>query len=242
MRTELLITDLTFMRDGRVCIAGVDRNLRTVRPGLPLPNHIYKEQLYLENGKVIRPRAGVDMFLARAPDAEIPHLEDHIWFTYGSVEVLREASMERWHNILQRAASQTVEALFGVPIHRNQNIPEGTGERSLGTLKPAVIGNLWYKGHDQRDYQYRLKFTDAAEQVFDLPINDLTFLTYIERLRKNELTLDYIMNLLLERCQRTETWLRLGLTRPFQGWCWLQITGVYTFPDYLVGKNFAELE
>jgi hypothetical protein len=38
----------------------------------------------------------------------------------------------------------------------------------------------------------------------------------------------------------------LGLTRPFQKsdadqkWCYIQVTGIYTFPDYLEGKCFAD--
>jgi hypothetical protein len=38
--------------------------------------------------------------------------------------------------------------------------------------------------------------------------------------------------------KRGKIWLRLGLTRPYEGWCWLQVTGIYTFPDYLMGKCF----
>jgi hypothetical protein len=41
------------------------------------------------------------------------------------------------------------------------------------------------------------------------------------------------------------TYLRIGLARPRQlerypEACWTQVTGVYTFPDYLEGKTFAD--
>ena len=41
------------------------------------------------------------------------------------------------------------------------------------------------------------------------------------------------------------TYLRIGLTRPRQlehypETCWTQVTGGYTFPDYLEGKTFAD--
>jgi len=32
----------------------------------------------------------------------------------------------------------------------------------------------------------------------------------------------------------------IGLTRPYEGWCWLQVNGVYIFPDYLEGRCFAD--
>ena len=36
-------------------------------------------------------------------------------------------------------------------------------------------------------------------------------------------------------------YLRLGLTRPWGDpeYCWTQVTGIYTFPDYLEGSTFA---
>jgi hypothetical protein len=44
--------------------------------------------------------------------------------------------------------------------------------------------------------------------------------------------------------QRSAVFLRIGLSR---GWdrhpdrCYLQVTGVYSFPDYLQGRCFADL-
>lgn len=37
-------------------------------------------------------------------------------------------------------------------------------------------------------------------------------------------------------------YIRLGLTRPWGDpeVCWTQVTGIYTFPDYLEGKTFAD--
>jgi len=37
-------------------------------------------------------------------------------------------------------------------------------------------------------------------------------------------------------------YLRLGLARPWEedNKCWLQVTGIYTFPDYLSGKTFID--
>jgi hypothetical protein len=42
--------------------------------------------------------------------------------------------------------------------------------------------------------------------------------------------------------QRT-TFLRIGLARhwdKFPDRCYLQVTGIYTFPDYLRGRNFTD--
>lgn len=244
METTLLITEVTTMRGGRVCIAGVDPTLRPLRPIFPFPHHIYKQTLYLAGGQVIRPRAvlSIDLELINDEDLERPHLEDAHWANHQATTFLRETSSVNWQSILERTASTSVENLFGTTIHRGQNIEAGSGLCSLGTLIPERITNLWHKHHDQRQYQYRLEFYDSAGQQFDIPINDLSLQVYIQRLHYNGFTMDYIETLLLDRFNRWQTYLRLGLTRPFEGWCWLQVTGVYTFPDYLVGKNFTDIE
>lgn len=241
MEVELLVTDLTFMHNGRVCFAGINHKLVNMRP--VLPNHIDRTRLHLKTGDVIRPRTVLGIFLEPISDQNPPHVEDYHWDTYGPTRVLRVVDDETWCNVLDRLAQIKVADIFGASLGpRNANIPTGSGTRSLGTLKPTSVDGLRYKSHDERDRQYRLKFTDASGTKFDLPITDLTFNIYVERLKSNGLTLDYIMDLLLDRLQRGKTWLRLGLTRPHNDWHWIQVNGVYTLPDYLVGKSFVQLE
>lgn len=232
------------MRGGRVCIAGVDPSLRPLRPVFFYPHHIYKQNLYLTDGQVIRPRAvlSIDLEPINDEDLERPHLEDSHWVNHQATTFLRETSLTNLQVVLDRTANASVEELFGTTIYRGQNIEAGSGLRSLGTLLPERITNLWHKHHDQRQYQYRLEFYDSTGQQFDIPINDFSLQAYIQRLRYNGFTMNYIETLLLDRFNRGQTYLRLGLTRPFEGWCWLQVTGTYTFPDYLVGKNFADIE
>lgn len=240
METTLLITEVTTMRDGRVCIAGIDRNYTALRP--VLHHHIYKRHLYLSNGHAIYPRAVLSLDLTPVEDVDRPHLEDCLWNLDEPTTFLRETSPESWKNVLAHTAYTQVEELFGTEIQRGENIPAGSGLRSLGTLIPERITNLWHKSHDQRQYQYRLVFFDGTGQQFDIPINDLTLQAYIQRLRHNSFKMDYIETLLVDRFNRGDVYLRLGLTRPWNGWCWLQVTGIYTFPDYLAGKNFAAIE
>ncbi|MCB9437822.1 MAG: hypothetical protein H6673_12675 [Anaerolineales bacterium] len=240
METLLLITEVTTMRDGRVCIAGVDRTYKAIRP--VLPHHIYKRHLYLSTGQAIYPRAVISLDLTPEDDLDRPHLEDCRWDTTQPTTFERETSPDNWKRVLTETAATSIEDLFGTEVHRGENVAAGSGLRSLGTLVPERITNLWHKSHDQRQHQYRLEFYDSTGQQFDIPINDLTVQTYIQRLQHNGFKMDYIETLLVDRFNRGEVYLRLGLTRPWNGWCWLQVTGVYTFPDYLAGKNFTEIE
>ena len=47
--------------------------------------------------------------------------------------------------------------------------------------------------------------------------------------------------MLLGKLREAEVYLRLGLARAYpKNQCYLQVTGVYSFPDYLDGRNFAD--
>ncbi len=76
MRTQLVITDLTRMSAGAVCIAGYDKNRRCVRPILR-PN-ILEKSLLAEGKPVVFPFAVVELDLL-APRPEPPHTEDFLY-------------------------------------------------------------------------------------------------------------------------------------------------------------------
>ena len=87
----------------------------------------------------------------------------------------------------------------------------------------------------------------AVDSTGGFLVNDLAFRSYVqdimERLDDNvegteKAKLDALMS--AER-----VYLRIGLARPEQlgdypVTCWAQVTGVYTFPDYLGGRTFAD--
>ena len=239
MLTTILITDLTCMHEDRVCIAGVNQDLEAIRP--VMPDHVQRSHLYLDNG-LIRPRAVLELWLETDKKIEAPHFEDKIW-TYTDSRFLRLTSEENWHRILSEIAFPSVKTIFGTPLqNERRNIRRGTGKRSLGTLKPRKIDEIYQRvGRSKTRAQFRLKFQDDNAD-FDFPINDFTLIRYIERLQKNGISIDYAMALLSDRFHRSETWLRVGLTRNFFGWHWIQINGIYTFPDYLAGQSFADFD
>lgn len=239
--TELLITDVTAMRDGRICFAGIDKNLQNIRP--VSPRHFYREHLLLNSqNEVIRPRSVINLLLRPEPSSTPPHTEDHFWKNSESAEFLREVSPKNWCSILRSISCETVEEIFEISLERNRNIPAGMGSRSLGTLQSPVIEHLTYRGRPDRDHQLRLAFCDRAGSRFDLPITDLNLTSYVKRLNKT-IPLEQIAEILTTQfTQANHVWLRLGLTRPFQRWCWVQINAIYTMPDYLNNRYYAHFE
>ena len=124
---------------------------------------------------------------------------------------------------------------------------EGIGEKYAKKLEKASIANVQlpeWKGK----LRYRLSFKDIAGSLFNCPLSDLAFreLVYKEVKQNNRPCSDVSSELtdILKCVERI--YLRLGLARPFkksttdEPRCYLQVTGVYTFPDYLQGKTFAD--
>jgi hypothetical protein len=251
MWRELIITDITRMSEDKVCVAGVDKKGCVIRPLLPYPNLLREADLYNGGTVIIRPRAVLNMHVAPKTECEPPHSEDYIWSNTNQVEVLRHAPDDRWKLVLERTCSASVSAIFEANLYKNKKVAPGDGIRSMGTIKPASIDKFGYyhlkMGEIETD-KYRLGFTDAAGVTFtDLPITDLSLRAYIDYLRvKRRYYAKQIRSLFEEKFAQSEVWLRLGLTRPYQKseedrkWCYLQVTGIYTFPDYLEGKCFAD--
>lgn len=77
MKKLLIITDLTRMKEKRVCIAGYDENGNCIRPVLPPPG-IKENTLYLRGSHVISPFSVVEFdFLKHLPRP--PHTEDYLY-------------------------------------------------------------------------------------------------------------------------------------------------------------------
>jgi len=75
-------------------------------------------------------------------------------------------------------------------------------------------------------------------------VTDLAFRTYLDYLRdRHAVPPMSVAHRLTTILRKNPVFLRIGLAR---GWerhpdrCYLQITGVYSFPDYLSGRCFAD--
>lgn len=238
MRQEIIITDLTHMSGEHVCLAGVDRKGNTIRP--MLQSGIFIRDLYIDN-YLLRPRIVVSMELEPQTNRIAPHLEDHSWKIEESTQILRLAADNIWRIVLQRTSFNTVRDIFEVDLHENKNIRPGEGSRSIGTIKAKSIDFFEYKvlqfGQQQRQ-GYRLSFTDSEDNSFqDISITDLTLRYYTHHLKRS-MKIQELNEVIREKFHHEEIWLRIGLTREWNEWCWLQVNGIYTFPDYLNGSNF----
>jgi len=240
MKTKIVITDLTRMQQGRVCLAGYDETHTCIRPVLPPPG-IPEKSLVRDHKSLVFPFAVIEIDLLR-PNPKPPHTEDH-FFDPDSLTYIRQVQDRR--SVLKWSLFDSVEKIFEQPILHKPGyyVIDCQGLRSLGTIKPANIFKITYIQGDEGNWDYHLIFYDGEDIRYRLKITDLTWQYYCRSLRSEEREPDKIAAELTEQLKKCEVYLRIGLAR---GWnefpdrCYLQITGIFTFPDYLGGKHFYD--
>ena len=239
MITRLVITDLTRMYHGNVCLAGYTSDRRCVRPvtkSLGIPEN----SLYLGGGQIISPFSVIEIELKES-DPHPPHTED-TFFELGSISYVRE--VQDRESVLSWSLFENVEKIFEQEIRKDPGyyILDCQGPRSLGTIRPANIHEVKYESSNEGVWDYRLGFYDESDKYFRLKIVDLTWQYYCDSLRDEENGPAEIAKRLTRELKKHKVYIRIGLAR---GWktfperCYLQITGIYTFPDYLEGRKFA---
>jgi hypothetical protein len=240
----LLITDITRMWSNRVCVAGINSDGNSIRPIFD-GSHITENWLYTDEQLTIYPFSRVAFrFLKHRPDN--PHSEDWIIDPDFKHKVDTASQGER-RRLLRKFSDKNVASIFGAEIQHNPGsyIREGEGNRSLGTIKATVVDFSY--GINFNRWDYRITFVDQADQVYSLKVTDLSFRYYCDFMRdKEKIGADKISKQLKRHMGSNLTFLRIGLARPnwdqYPHCCFLQITGVYTFPDYLDGRCFADFK
>jgi hypothetical protein len=242
LKRQLIITDVTRMQEGRVCIAGYDQNGRCVRPVLPPPG-IYESNLYSKGQLIVFPFAVV-MFDLQQQIVEPPHTED--WrYDPTSVSFVRKLDEKQRRETLEKTLFPDLAAIFEVPILSGPGhfVMAGQGPRSLGTIQPKQILEALYR-HIESKWDYRLHFVDGNDKTYRLGVTDLSWRYYNDFQFNGGHSADEISATLTRKLRSNQVYLRVGLARHWEKYpdrCYLQLTGIYTFPDYLEGKTFADL-
>jgi len=247
MKKRLIISDLTRMAPPRVCIAGwATDTWESIRPVLP-PSGIDEGFLLQEGRLIIKPFAEVEFDFKSKKLSSPPHTEDWNLDPRYKPKLVRVLSVEEKRSVLQNLVDENVCAIFGTQVHEGQYVKAGEGSRSLGTIIPRQIERVRYKQslYEQDKWRYRIEFLDQRGEHFDLSVTDLAFRAFCDTCRtRYGQSGERIGSWLTRYLHENETFFRIGLAREWEEkpeCCYLQITGVYTFPDYLKGKTYLEL-
>ena len=241
MRELIAITDVTHMWASQVCIAGVTPQFECVRP--VVEGGVQMWDLYKDRTPIIFPGAKVWMDFSPARITP-PHVEDRV-FDPRSVQFKDAFKGNHWETLLQKTSSESVQAIFDGNL-KERRVAPGTRTCSLGTIGAVTILNLDVDVRHDRRTVLRMDFRDASGEVHSgFPVNDLAFRGLFSSLLERHRTKSRASNVLMDSLKQADrVYLRIGLARPTQigrypETCWVQVTGVYTFPDYLDGRSWS---
>lgn len=248
MKKRLIISELTRMAPPRVCIAGwATDTWECIRPVLPPPG-IDEGFLFQEGKLVIKPFAEVEFDFKGKKPPRPPHTEDWNLGRRYKPKLIRVLTMLEKRRLLQNLLDENVGSIFGAKIHEGRYVKVGEGSRSLGTIVPKQVLRVRYEQsqYEQDKWRYHIEFLDQRSEHFDLPVTDLAFRAFCDTRRtRHGHSRNRISSWLIRYLRENETFFRIGLAREWEekrpGCCYLQITGVYTFPDYLEGKTCLEI-
>ncbi len=230
------------MQQGRVCVAGYDAEGCCIRPVLPPPG-IHESSLYSQGQPIIFPFAVVAIEL-RHRVFNPPHTED--WrYDPTSISLIRRLDEKQKRETLERSLFPHLAAIFQAPVHCDVGhyVMVGQGTRSLGTIRPKQILKASYEQRDGK-WTYRLGVVDASDSTYWLAVTDLSWRYYCDSQLRAGCSAQEISIHLTNKLRARQVYLRIGLARSWEKYpdrCFVQLTGIYTFPDILEGKTFADI-
>ncbi|RUO68348.1 dual OB domain-containing protein [Idiomarina ramblicola] len=223
---EIIVTDLTRFSEGSkyVCLAGISTETgKLIRP-LPYLTIVDSEKLD------IRPGTKLQGVFELRPHLENPHTEDHN-YDEGLTGAGRVTSDE-FRRVLENSSFLTLNEGFGLPVAPKEKSysPENCPQRSIITLKvdPKLV-QIVPNQYDSNKLKAHITDGEGVALSF-LSITDKGFYHFAQDHHRFD-QLEEI-NAFIHNSQ--EVFVRVGLGREHKGKYWLQVNGIYTFPEPFV--------
>jgi hypothetical protein len=232
MKKIIFITGLTRMYDGFVCISGIDlQTKKFVRPIIHYQERpgIKKAFLFDDQQLIIKPLVNIELdFLRAEPKSEF-HTED--WEINPSVKpklVSIPTDFEKKEILDKHLDKSLDEALY-------------EQSRSLIIVKPKQTPLIDLSLRENR-LKSHLTFKDLSGSLQrHLPVTDANWLAISCWMwRKHCGNKKSAENNLRSFLDNTDIYLRIGITREYKGQKWKQVSGIFSFPDWLMGNSFVD--
>ncbi|MFZ2407314.1 MAG: hypothetical protein WAW41_19440 [Methylobacter sp.] len=225
---KIIVTDLTrFSNKDIVCLAGIDvDNGECIRP-MPYLSALRCKELNLLPGAVLSGN------FTASQNIEHPHTED---MNHQNLQFHGHCSDAEFKQILSKSALQSIEQGFDVKLEdRQKHIPpEYTPSKSIITISVNPYGvRVVQDQFDQK--KIKIHFTDNNLKEYSfLAITDLGFHSYAENHFHETNSYNEINSVIQNQ---KEVFLRVGLGRLHENQqgkkgFWIQVNGIYSFPDY----------
>lgn len=220
---EIIITDLTrFSNPDIVCIAGI--NMATRECVRPLP---YLKLTLCKDNNVL-PGNVINGDFTKSVTIENPHVEDH---SYQELKRVGICTSDEFQRLLDNDLSSSISQGFSYSFpEKGKVIPKDFAPiKSIITLK-VNASNIEIVKDGFKEGNIRLNLLDNDGRRFSfLSITDLGFYNYAMK-HFHDVDFPAIINDFIR--QQESIYLRVGLGREYQGGYWLQINGIYTFPNF----------
>ncbi len=224
---KIIITDLTrFKNQDKVCTAGVAKDGTVIRP-MPYLSADKCRELDIHPGGILEGK-----FTLRNNPA--PHLEDA---NYSKLTFKGACSKAEFRSALEKTLYESMSEGFGVEVRsKDKCLPaENLPIRSLITIKVSpstfsVVQNQFNRS------QMKAHLSDGGGvELSFVSVTDRGFYDYAIQHKDDSREFAKI-NQFIQR--QEELYLRIGLSREFKAddgrnGYWIQLNGIYTFPDKL---------
>lgn len=207
---EIIVTDLTrFKNENIFCIAGID--IKTGKCIRPKP--------YLKRDKVemlgIKPGTRLKGEFSCFDNIKIPHVED---YHYKTLEKTEDISGKDFYRILEKTSVTSIESGFKVDIIGKKILEGSEPEISIITLEATYENIEIFRDNYGK---IRVDILDSSGKEFkSLAMTD--HINY-EKIKTYGST-EYINGEILAS---EKIYIRIGLSRLYQGAYWLQVNGIY---------------
>jgi hypothetical protein len=226
---DLIVTDLTrFAKDDIVCIAGIDlKSKQCIRPLPYLPKAECK-RLKLLPGAILEGK------FTKPNKVDKPHTED---MNYKGLSFKGPCTSEEFENVLKATTYPSINQGFEdkVPTGAKVIPYDDPPSRSIITLKlkPNEI-EIVRNAFDPKNLRLNIKDNDGRKYVY-ISITDLGFHNFAVSKQKDPNYVDEL-NEFMRTSKRV--YLRIGLGRRHKSddgrdGFWIQVNGIYTFPEFM---------
>lgn len=227
-RKQIVITGITRMNHGNICVSGVDpQTWRFVRP--IFSTGLSRDFTMEGTTQVINHFNLVEIELRQYRPEHIFHTEDWIINENFAPRFIKHLSDQEIVNVLNKMSIS------------NLNQAMQPQDKSLFIVKAQNILQIWDEISFGK-FKVRMTFIDNAGIVHTgIPVTDLLTLAFV-KYQKSRNNNNYATEMTNTFNSNPHRYIRIGLTRQFQGQYWKQVTAVITIPDLFNGRSFSFYE
>lgn len=231
------------MSGDNICTAGVEPNSgKTIRP---LFSNSYDDcYLTLQECRKQNIQLGslVSFDLEKKVPIKLPHSEDHISKAKRNFQVIRLVEPDEFEGVLHSSTFNSVSAGFDNKIPTDEKfIPEtDPSNKSLIAINPMSI-QVQVSTYESN--RLLVHFEDQERRYSYVKLTDIGLHNFYNQSSDKEQAIKKIEDAI---SKQNRIYLRIGLGRVHQVGdgpraYYLQVNGIYTFPEYLVEARFWEL-